>query len=135
MRAIFIDVRNRCVEEIDLEPGIEPIYKKLECEIFAAVYPQSEEEYPNTNLYVDDETLLKQVNFLPGAFFIDMFPAQPLFGHGLIVGYDYDLGTRIDCTLSVQEVADMIRFLDEDEIIMYHEHLNNINNSQFPISI
>lgn len=123
MKAIRIDAKRRCVEAVEIDdPQLNDLYEALNCSIIAAVYPQTEEPI-NEIIYVDDEALLKNVEDIPGAFFIDLFPAQPIFGHALIFGYNYD-GGNTDTNLTIEQVSDMVEFIDDDELELYHKHYN-----------
>jgi hypothetical protein len=121
VKAIKINAKSRCIEIVDLGPQLSDIYELLECNIMTVAYPQTVEPTSDV-IYVDDEGLFKPLDKIPGAFFIDMYPAQPLFGHALIVGTD-DEGRNADVNITVEQVSDMIQFLDEEEIKLYQEHL------------
>ncbi len=121
VKAIKIDAKNRCIEIVDLGPQLSDIYQLLECNIMTVAYPQTVEPTSDV-IYVDDEGLFKPVDKIPGAFFIDIYPAQPLFGHALIVGTD-DEGGNADTTFTVEQVSDMVQFLDEEEVKLWQEHL------------
>lgn len=108
---------------IDVGLTLDDLYQALECDIITAVFlpgPTAD------HIYIDEEGLLKSPEQLAGAFWTDLYPQQPLFGHGLIVGFDPETGNRLDCTLTVEEVSKTVRFLDKEELEYYHEVLNNI---------
>ncbi len=121
VKAIKINAKSRCIEIVDLGPQLSDIYELLECNIMTVAYPQTVEPTSDV-IYVDDEGLFKPLDKIPGAFFIDIYPAQPLFGHALIVGTD-DEGRNADVNITVEQVSDMIQFLSEEEIKLYQEHL------------
>jgi hypothetical protein len=123
MKAIRIDAKNKCIESVEFEnPQLSDFYKSLECDIIATVYPQTEEP-TNEIIYVDDEGLLKNTEDIPGAFFIDLFPVQPLFGHALIMGTTED-GDVTDTSFTIEQISDMVNFIDQEEIQLYQEHYN-----------
>jgi hypothetical protein len=121
MKAIRIDAKSKRIESVDLGPQLSDIYEMLNCEIFTVAYPQTVEPIDDV-IYVDDEALLKNTDDIVGAFFIDIYPAQPLFGHALIVGTDLD-GNSTDTSFSIEQISDMVHFLERDEIKMYQELL------------
>lgn len=124
MKAIRIDVTNKCVEEIDIDDELETLYETLQCRVITTVYPP--DPLITDQIYIDDEALLKDVRDLPGGFFIEMFPSQPLLGHGLIVAIDATTGERIDCKLTVQQVSDQVKFLTDEEVVHYYNTLNEV---------
>ncbi|NBW33871.1 MAG: hypothetical protein EBR30_02330 [Cytophagia bacterium] len=132
MKAIRIDVTNKCVEQVDVGPTLDDIYKQIDCRVITIV--SSEDSELACEIYVDDESLLKDPTTLPGAFWAEFFPSQPLFGHGLIVSVDHETGERIDCTLKAEQVSEKIRFLTEDEVTHYHYLLKNIPVTIIPLS-
>jgi hypothetical protein len=121
MKAIRIDAKNKRIESVELGRELSDIYKLLECDIFTVAYPQTINP-TNDVIYVDDEALLKNTEDIPGAFFIDIYPAQPLFGHALIVGTDSE-GESTDTSFTIEQVSDMIEFLEPDELKLYQEQL------------
>lgn len=124
MKTIRIDVTKKCVEEIDIDDELETLYESLQCRVITTVYPI--DPLITDQIYVDDEALLKDVNDLPGGFFIKMFPSQPLLGHGLVIAIDKNTGERIDCKLTVQEVAEQVTFLTDEEVVHYYNTLNEV---------
>ena len=105
MRAIYINVRDKEITEIELEKGIDAIYEKLECTVFTCPLIDTKGD----SLYVDDEGLLNDNS--PGSFFHLGYPTQPLFGHGLIIGTD-DEGESTDAKVSLENVKALISFID-----------------------
>ena len=124
MKAIRIDVINKCVEEIDIDDELETLYETLQCRVIRTVYPP--DPLITDQIYVDDEALLKDVRDLHGGFFIEMFPLQPLLGHGLVVAIDATTGERIDCKLTVKEVSDQVKFLTDEEVVNCYNTLNEV---------
>lgn len=121
MKAIRIDAKNKRIESVDISNELSDIYKHLNCTTFTVAYPQT--SYPlNDVIYVDDDGLFKGPEESLGAFFIDLYPAQPLFGHALIIGND-DEGNNINTSFTIEQISDMVEFLEPDEVIMYQELL------------
>ena len=121
MKAIRIDAKNKRIEVVDLGPELSDIYNHLDCTTFTVAYPQTVEPVSDV-IYVDDDGLFRNPEDLLGAFFIDIYPAQPLFGHALIVGSD-DEGGNADVTFTIEQISDMVQFLEPDEVKMYQELL------------
>ena len=121
MKAIRIDAKNRRIEAVDLGPELSDIYNHLDCITFTVAYPQTVEPVSDV-IYVDDDGLFRNPEDGLGAFFIDLYPAQPLFGHALIVGSD-DEGGNADVTFTIEQISDMVHFLEPDEVKMYNELL------------
>lgn len=109
MKALHINVITKEITEIDLEKGLQPLYKALECDTFAAVVPRG---FPAGDcLYIDDEGLLKEPI---GAFTVKGFP-QVLSGHGLVVGTDED-GDSADVKLTLDELKEIAEFTSVDQL-------------------
>lgn len=121
MKAIRIDAKNKRIESVDLGPQLSDIYEMIGCDIFTVAYPQTVEPMSDV-IYVDDEILLRKTEDIPGAFFIDIYPAQPLFGNALIVGRNSE-DEQCDVSLTIEQISDMIEFLEDDEIKLYQELL------------
>lgn len=119
--AIKIDVVNQEVYPVTVQVGnLDDIYNHLACDLFTC--PMT---FPNTDvLYVDDEGLFVDPSALLGAFYIDGFPSQPLFGHGLIMGTD-DEGETDEVMSSVEEIKKKVTFLSdttaEYELLKYRD--------------
>lgn len=121
MKAIKIDVANRWVKEIELEPGLDPIYKELDCETFTVPFV-----YDNMDgLYVDDESLLKDYSNILGAFRIKEYPYQAFLGNGLIIGAD-EMGEPEDVGSSVEFIREQVTFLTHEEAKQEYDRLNNL---------
>jgi hypothetical protein len=121
MKAIRIDAKNKRIEAVELGNELSDIYNFLECTTFTVAYPQTVEPVSDV-IYVDDDGLFRNPEDALGAFFIDIYPAQPLFGHALIVGSD-DEGGNADVTFTIEQISDMVQFLEPDEVKMYQELL------------
>lgn len=95
MRAIFIDAKNRRVEEFDFTGNFRDIQRKLGVELFTTVNLRG-----GDTLYVDDEGLL---NGTQDFFLCGLYPT-PLAGNGLILGSD-DEGETVAAKLKVEELG------------------------------
>lgn len=112
--AIKIDVINQDVYPVEITVNkIDDIYEQLACDIFTCPLIFDN----NDALYVDDEGLFVEPSTLLGAFYIDGFPSQPLFGHGLIVGTD-DNGETDEVLSTVESIKKKVTFLN-DEVAEY----------------
>ena len=112
--AIKIDVINQDVYPVEITVNkIDDIYAQLACDIFTCPLIFDN----NDALYVDDEGLFVEPSTLLGAFYIDGFPSQPLFGHGLIVGTD-DNGETDEVLSTVESIKKKVTFLN-DEVAEY----------------
>jgi len=107
MRAIKIDVVKRQVYEVDVKPGIEEIYKQLECDCFDTVPITPRKEI----LYVDDNGLL--IDKKLGAFSIGTYP-YILSGHGLILGLSGP--DSVATKLSLGVVRSLVKWRDVSEL-------------------
>ena len=114
MKAIFINARDKRVEQVDIDPGLEELYKKLDVRVITVAY--SQDPAIADDLIVDDEALLKDVSDLPGGFWTDFYPSQPLMGNALMMGVDPETGESTDCTVTLEEITKRVRFLTDDEL-------------------
>ena len=109
-KAILIDVVNKNISYTTINDYKE-IYNVIGhgCNTFDCPY-----QFDNGDtLYVDDEGLFIDPSALLGAFYIDGFPSQPLFGHGLIVGID-DEGETDEVLSTVEEIKKKVTFLNDE---------------------
>ena len=108
--AIKIDVVKQEVYPVQISTkNIDDIYNQLACDIFTC--PMTLDN--NDTLFVDDEVLFIDPSALLGAFYIDGFSSQPLFGHGLIVGID-DEGETDEVLSTVEEIKKKVTFLNDE---------------------
>jgi hypothetical protein len=108
--AIKIDVVKQEVYPVQISTkNIDDIYNQLACDIFTC--PMTLDN--NDTLFVDDEGLFIDPSALLGAFYIDGFSSQPLFGHGLIVGID-DEGETDEVLSTVEEIKKKVTFLNDE---------------------
>ena len=108
--AIKIDVVKQEVYPVQISTkNIYDIYNQLACDIFTC--PMTLDN--NDTLFVDDEGLFIDPSALLGAFYMDGYPSQPLFGHGLIVGID-DEGETDEVLSTVEEIKKKVTFLNDE---------------------
>lgn len=118
MKAILIDVKNQTVREVDHAGGIHDIYRKLECDTFTVPVQLDNGDA----LYIDDESLLKPAESVPGAFLFEPYPFQPLFGHGLIIGTNME-GESQDAKSKPGEIRRMVTFLKAEQVAQQHAEI------------
>ena len=131
MKAIFINARDKRVEQVDIAPGLEELYKKLDVRVITVAY--SQDPAIADDLIVDDEALLKDVSDLPGGFWADFYPSQPLMGNALMLGVDPETGESKDCTVTVEEITKRVRFLRDDELKYFYNLLKDIPAVVIPL--
>lgn len=102
MRAIFIDAKNRKVQEINFEGDFQAIQKQIGVDTFTVCGMRD-----NDACYVDDEGLLNGTK----DFFSNpnIYP-HPLAGNGLILGTD-DEGESTDCKVTLDSLGP-VRFYE-----------------------
>lgn len=125
MKAIRVDVINKCVEMIDVEPGLQAVYDTLDCQFIVKV-PMTDPQITDC-FYVDEAACLKEFKDIPGACWTTLVDSgkMPFFGHALVVGIDPVANVRKDCTLTVEQVADSVRFLSREEAEKFYNLFNN----------
>ncbi len=102
IKAIFVDVINRQVSEVEIEENLQSYYRLLHCNTIAA--PSFDTKH---DVIVDDEGLLKE----PIGFFeITTEFACEFAGNGLIVGVN-SRGEWISHKLDIEEVKKQINFI------------------------
>lgn len=131
MKAIFINARDRRVEQVDIADGLEALYKTLDVRVITVAY--SQDPAITDDLIVDDEALLKDVSDLPGGFWADFYPSQPLLGNALMMGVDPETGESKDCTVTVEEITKRVRFLTDDELKYFYDLLKDIPAVVIPL--
>jgi hypothetical protein len=114
-RAILIDAENRVIKEVEIDDGIQDIYKNIGCDLFTVAGNFNGD--PETNLLdsllVDDEGLLT-----PGKPIFEFNPPgwgmQTEFaGNGLITGVDYNNGETVSCRISLFDLATYVEWTDK----------------------
>lgn len=103
MKAILINVHNRTVTEVDIDGGLDSLYKALGVNIVEIA--QNDLLRGQDVMYVDEEGLLKD------NLFFDMDGGyQSIAGNGLIVGTDED-GNSCDAETPLDSVVEAVNFL------------------------
>ena len=105
MRAIKIDVVKKEVYEIDLEQGLDAMYKALECEVVDGRRIGS-----NIYLWIDDEGLLHEPL---GAF--SLRPGEVFSGHGLVTGISAE-GETVDFPYTIGAISGRVTFVPTDQL-------------------
>jgi len=107
MKGILIDVQKKEVREVEWN-DYKDIYRLLGCELFEIVQIDG-----GNFVYVDEEGLL---NLNPSSMFFDMGLHQPFVGNGLVTGLNYDTGETIEPTMTVEEVRNVVKFMNISEV-------------------
>lgn len=111
MRGILIDPWFKAIREVEVDQGIDAMYKIMshplgpKVDIFTMGM-----NWPNGDvLYVDDEGFLK-----PGGrlFLIDRLDRQPLVGCGLILGSDAE-GNSVDAKSMLVEIETKVSWTNK----------------------
>lgn len=108
-KALLINVQNESVTEVEVIQDskgsyLKSIYNHLGCDLLDIV------NIGKDDVYVDDEGLMK---ITQDSKFFQLNPNwQPLAGNGLILGFDPETGESIDTTMTVEQVKEMVVFLD-----------------------
>jgi len=109
MKAILIDSQSKTIRYVEVkkkgDSSIKSIYEHIGCELVDVINLDE-----NNDLFVDDEGLLK-LHKDSQFFLYDGFD-QPLAGNGLILGLNQEEGESIETSLSIEEVAEKVLFLD-----------------------
>lgn len=114
-RAILIDVTKRLISEIEIESGLEAIYKNIGCELFAVAgdFNEDTKKHLADSLLVDDEGLLTPgkplFTFTPPGWTKQMKYA----GNGLITGIDYNTGETTSCRIPLLDIATYVEWTNE----------------------
>ena len=109
MKAILIDVIKRTVSLIEIEKGIDGIYKAMGCELFTCPFILPNED----TLYVDDEGLLNG-NMENGFFKIEGY-SEFLAGNSLLLGSNEEGGSE-DVKSNVDDIRKKIKFYSLFEV-------------------
>lgn len=113
MKAIKIDVSNRCLELVDVGLGIGDIHQALDCDIHLAIPGFVGHSF--VWVYIDGSTIYQEFEDMKDGFYFSFMPDRPIFGNALIFERN-DEGERADITtIQVQQAADMITFMEPDE--------------------
>jgi hypothetical protein len=116
MKAILINPENQTITKMEIDKGLEAIYKVMGCSIFAC--PVS---YPNGDtLYCDDEGLYKPD--IKGAFTYPNWHS-PIVGKCLIMGTN-EIGESTDCESIILDIEKNIEWITEGVAKKYAEYFN-----------
>lgn len=124
MKAIFIDVKSKCLEEIEIGDSLQDLYDVVNCNFLDLIKPVNLSDHA---LLCDATAAFETVDTLKGGFKSDYLGGAVVFGNAVVVGID-DAGVRTDCTLSVVELLDHIQFCDEEELKEEFKNLNKSNS-------
>lgn len=107
MKAILIDVTARTVTDVELQPGLQPMYDALQCTCVDRVVLNSE-----IDLWLDGIGLLHEPQ--PPKFqFIGS--ANVFAGNGLICGYNGE-GQTVGTSLTAAQVRPFVLFLGDAHV-------------------
>ena len=105
-KGILIDVVNKTVTEVEIKSSktLKEMYRVIGCSMVECVNID-----PKNDLWVDEEGLLTVTentrSFNCGGHY--------LIGNGLILGFNPKKGESCDTTLTVNQVKEMVKFIDE----------------------
>lgn len=111
MKAILIDVYNKQVKELTLDPNkrmLDQWYEHMKCDLVTVAHYINDHD----SILVDDEGLLKPCDH----FFNYEGSHQPFAGNGLVVGVDEE-GETVACDISLEEVQAKVSFYSRQEVI------------------
>ena len=111
MRAVLIDVYNKEIKEVTLDPSknmLKQYHDHIKCDTMTVAH------YINNHdsILVDDEGLLKS----PKHFFHYEGGHQPFAGNGLILGLNRE-GETVKCNISLEEVKENVLFYSTYEML------------------
>lgn len=115
MRAILINPENRSIKEIQIEGGLDSMYKAMDCEVVEAPISFDNEDV----LYCDEEGLFKPQK--GGITMKDW--CMPILGKMLIVGTDEE-GCDVDAVSRIRDVRKSIIWVSECDAEWYRSHHN-----------
>jgi len=107
MKAILINPENKTVIQIELEKGIDAIYKQLDCDVFTAPVVFENDD----TLYCDDEGLFKP-EMIGGIIYPDW--SYPIVGKSLIIGTN-DEGESVDCKSTIDDIKKGLTWVSKEE--------------------
>ena len=117
MKSILINSETQEVKEVTLENVLTDSYNAIgnDCGMVQIG------DYINDcdTLMVDEEGYFKQG--LKGFFYGDNF----FYGNAVIWGCDYETGESIDCKTSVEEIRNLVRFVDQRNAQLIRERILN----------
>ena len=106
MKAILIDPFNKDVKEIEICDTLQDIYDAIDCTTFD-IATFIHDSIGRTDIYVDDEGLLKESNR-----YFKTWNGNTYAGKGLLLDTD-DEGNSTDVSVGILQVQSSIRFLPE----------------------
>ena len=114
-RGILIDVTNKTITEVvvtENERGsqLSSIYEHVDCELVNVL------NIGDHDIYVDDEGLFKKPPSELKFFVWEDFD-QPIPGNGLIMGFDSNTGSSMNCELTIEYVKSKVKFLSYEDVI------------------
>jgi hypothetical protein len=105
-KGIFIDVENRKIEEVLLDTTNEPQYKVIQNLLGGNM------EYLPTQIKGNDLIINEEGRYMLTKGFVIEGWNDKLYGSGLLLGFDENTGDNIDTTLTIDEVSEMVLFVD-----------------------
>ena len=102
MKGILIDPEKGTITEVEVEKGIDAIYKLIDCDCFDIQHINERAKQTN-GIYVDDNGLCGQIKFG-----FQYGENQPIAGKGLILGCDRN-GETVDTNLNLEEVKATVK--------------------------
>lgn len=113
-KAILINSKEKTITEVEVDEGIQDIYKHLECQTFDVVGLGDD-----ADCYVDDEGLMKDAYVDSDGIKHNMHgfstaPNSVIIGNGLVLGVDHETGESIDSPLSIEQVKELVTFEEYD---------------------
>lgn len=112
MKAILINPELKQITEVEIEKGIDAIYKTMNCEMVGA-FPINNN---GDSIFYDDEGLFKEQK---GGFMMPDW-SYPVVGKCLVIGSDINTGESTDVTIHVNYFK-RILWIDENRIKAYQE--------------
>jgi hypothetical protein len=119
MKAIKIDVKNRQVVEVEINPKnvLKDWYNQIGCNMVETAIRINETD----SILVDESGIL---NMEDDSMFFTYDGYRPFIGNGLIVGCNYE-GDSVSCKISVDDVIDKVEFYNMDEMYRIASSGNN----------
>lgn len=99
VKAVYIDVVENTITDIEIEPTLSEYYRLLRCSTIEAV----RWAFPDNDLYIDEEGLLKEITC-----FFTIGPHQ-FAGSALVVGPPDEDGGETSTTLTADEVRKVVK--------------------------
>lgn len=115
MKAILINPETQTISEIQIDGGLESMYKAMDCEMIEAPVNFDNDD----TLYCDEEGLFKPQK--GGIIAKDW--CMPILGKVLIVGSD-DEGNSVDVRGTIETYKDMFKWVSETDAETYRSKFN-----------